>query len=335
MTFGGKMKKNYKYLMTILLLLGVLASCAYTQKISDQILTISDKVFPNGDFNSQVVKGDSAMESGNYGKAIAAYEEAGKLKPADWDLKLKLARAYELDGKLGQAFNVYQVIIDSSKGKNKSDKAIATAQANQSKLGFGKEPLVADAKPASAIRIYAKVAVAETLADSKRPIEISSKPEEIVVEKSAALIKPAPANLPAAKEKIVSPVIAEKPLQPDNVKPQENSDHEAIHAALEGWRLAWINQDWDGYVKHYGKSFKGDAKTRKAWLKQRKDKIKHGKSIKLELTNINIKNVEKDKFDVEFTQNYQSANYNDKGTKVLTFKHEKNLWIIIHETFKR
>lgn len=329
------MKKNYKYLIAILLLLSVLASCAYTQKISDQISTISDKVFPNGDFNSKVVKGDSAMESGNFGKAIAVYEEAAKLKPTDWDLKLKLAKAYELDGKLGQAFNIYQIIIDSSKGGNGSDKAIATAKVNQSKLGFGKEPLVLDPKPTSAISLDAKVAVAETLADSKRPIEVLTKSEVIAVEKSVAPIQPSPANLPAAPEKIVSSEVAEKLMQTGNVKPQQNPDHEAIHSALEGWRLAWINKDWDGYVKHYGKSFKGDAKTRKAWLKQRKDKIQHGKSIKLELSNIIIKNVKKDKFDVEFTQSYQSDSYNDKGTKVLTFKHEKNLWIIIQEKFKR
>lgn len=313
------MKKSYKYLMIISALLVVLASCSYTKEISE-------KFFPNGDFNTQVVKGDSAMEIGNFGKAIAAYEEAAKLKPNDWDLKLKQAKGYELDGKLAQAFNIYQVIIDSANGVDSSEKVIAIAKTNQAKLGFGKEPAAPDAKPASTITLDSKAAVAETIAEAKRPLEIPAnayKPADVAA---------APTPAPAPKAPVA--VAQEKAVAPEVAKPASNPEDTAILAAVEGWRSAWIDQNLDAYVDHYAQDFKGEAKTRKAWLAQRKSKISHGKSIKLELSNFNVKNVAKDTFDVEFTQNYQSASYNDKGTKTLRLKREKNRWVIVQESFK-
>ena len=340
------MKISYKYLITISAFLAVLASCSYTQKITD-------KFFPNGEFNTQVVKADAAMESGDFGKAIAAYEEAAKLHPTDWDVKLKQAKAYERDGNLAQAFNIYQIIIDSANGKDSSAKAIDIAKANQIKLGFSKEPVIADVKPASAINLDTKAAVAETLAEVKRPLiadpskpadpapasaviankaPIAAAPKAALLEKPVvaappppAIEKAAPVTVPAAEK---APIASEKSLT------SNNPDEAAILAAVEGWRAAWIAQNLDSYIEHYSKNFKGDTKNRKAWIAQRKAKITHGKSIKLELTNFNVKKVNKDTFDVEFSQHYQSASYKDNGIKTLRLEREKNRWIIINESFK-
>jgi Flp pilus assembly protein TadD len=75
-----------------------LASCTYTTKLGDKLL-------PDSEYNTLVVKADAAMQDGEWIKAADFYEKAGLLKPENWDLKLKEATAYQKAGKLAQAFN--------------------------------------------------------------------------------------------------------------------------------------------------------------------------------------------------------------------------------------
>ena len=105
------MNKYYKELVLVVVLSLAIAGCAWTEKITNQV---KSQFFHDSEFNTLVVKADADMEKGNWNAAIPNYEHAAELKPLDWDLRLKQAKAYERAGKLAQAFNVYQLIISQS-----------------------------------------------------------------------------------------------------------------------------------------------------------------------------------------------------------------------------
>jgi tetratricopeptide (TPR) repeat protein len=101
--------------------------------------TINQKYFPDAEFNTLIVSADAAMGRADWAKAISAYEEGIALKPKNTDIKLKLANAYERDGKLAQAFNTYQLILDDSQSTAETLKLV---KSKQDKLGFKKDPIV-------------------------------------------------------------------------------------------------------------------------------------------------------------------------------------------------
>ena len=284
-----------------------LASCGITDKINK-------KYFPDGDFNSLVVKGDAAMDRADWDKAIAAYEEASSMKPQDGAVKLKQANAYERDGKLAQAFNLYQIILDSPQY---ADEVFKTAKARQAKLGFKPEPLV----PIKAQEI-APVAVPE------KKLELDKK-----VEKFEDKPKPAELVIPPAKDVKDVPTV-EAPVAPVSKQVNMAQMQTEVQTFLNSWRDAWASKNLNRYYDHYVVAFAGDAKNTAAWRAQRKFKIMVNKTIVVNLDDVVLTSIAHDQAEVTFTQHYQAGAYQDKGKKTLKLQKTDGRWQIVQESFK-
>ncbi len=278
-----------------------LASCGITDKINK-------KYFPDGEFNSLVVKGDAAMDRADWDKAIAAYEEAASIKPQDGGVKLKQANAYERDGKLAQAFNLYQIILDSPQY---GDEVFKTAKARQAKLGFKPEPVV----------------------PVKAPEIIPPPVPENKIEKFEDKPKPAELVIPPAKDVKDVPTV-EAPVAPVIKQVNMAQMQTEVQAFLNSWRDAWASKNLNRYYDHYVVTFAGDSKNTAAWRAQRKFKIMVNKTIVVNLDDVVLTSIANDQAEVSFTQHYQAGAYQDKGKKTLKLQKTDGRWQIVQESFK-
>ena len=171
--------KLHSLIKLILLCFAInLAACSYATKLGDKFL-------PDSEYNTLVVQANAAMHDAEWAKAAALYEKAGQLKSIDWSIKLKQAQAYRNDGKLAQAFNTYQIIIDAEKMANAPDDAtLKTAKETQAKLGFKNEPAITqveasrDNTPVVLEPQAQEPSVQEVVADTPVPPVASLKSEQ-------------------------------------------------------------------------------------------------------------------------------------------------------------
>ena len=279
-----------------------LASCTYTTKLADQLL-------PDADYHTLVVKADAAMHDGQWAKAAEFYEKAGQLKPNDWDIKLKQAKAYRNDGKLAQAFNTLQIIIDAKGGMSDSkDSILQSAKESQIKLGFNNEATVTQVEE-----------VNQSQASSDQ-----SQVEEGVIQEAIEDIPPIPEQSLTVDEVIQNP---------EQVESFVVAEDKGILDEVNAWADAWADKRLDAYFAHYVDGFSGEMANPKAWQLSRKNKILHSKQIKITLSEIKINNLESS-VEVVFKQNYESGSYQDVGRKTLEMIKVKGRWLIMKELFK-
>ena len=295
--------KLYPLVKVILLCFVIaLTSCTYTTKLGD-------KLIPDSEYNALVVKADAAMQDGQWVKAADLYEKAGQLKPENWDLKLKQAQAYQNDGKLAQAFNTYQIIIDAKSSVNDAkDSILESAKASQKKLGFKNEAAVTQVEEEQAL----KEAVDEV------PVE-EALTQEVIED-----IPPIPEQSLTVDEVIQSP---------EQVESFVASEDKLILDEVNAWAEAWSAKRLGAYFTHYVDGFAGDMVNAKAWQVSRKNKILHSKQIKVSLSELKINNLESS-VEVVFKQSYESGTYQDVGRKTLEMIKVKGRWLIKKELFK-
>lgn len=295
--------KLYPLVKVILLCFVIaLTSCTYTTKLGD-------KLIPDSEYNALVVKADAAMQDGQWVKAADLYEKAGQLKPENWDLKLKQAQAYQNDGKLAQAFNTYQIIIEAKSSVNDAkDLILESAKASQKKLGFKNEAAVTQVEEGQAL----KEAVDEV------PVE-EALTQEVIED-----IPPIPEQSLTVDEVIQSP---------EQVESFVASEDKLILNEVNAWAEAWSAKRLGTYFTHYVDGFAGDMVNAKAWQLSRKNKILHSKQIKVSLSELKINNLESS-VEVVFKQSYESGTYQDVGRKTLEMIKVKGRWLIKKELFK-
>lgn len=275
-------------------------------------LTSCASLLPNSDFNTALVAGDAAMESADWEKAATKYEEASALQPDNLDVKLKQAMAYQRGGKLAKAYNLYQIIIDSGKGKGDIE-AVKTAKMNQAKFGFdaknSKDNADADAKDAGA----------------QEPVSFYASNPTVAVEEPGTTT---PLALPEPLAVTEQPAPEKQTVPADDVKA-------LLLVKVNDWAKAWQGKDLNSYYAHYTNDFAGEFADNKAWRNARAKKIKAGKTLKVEVADIEVLSADANSAKVSFTQNYQSNLYKDTGKKTMELKLVDGRWLITNEQFTK
>ncbi len=303
--------------MMLLCLSISLAACTYTTQLGEKFL-------PDSEYNTLLVKADSAMHDGEWAKAAAFYEKAVQLKPGNWDLKLKQAQAYRNDGKLSQAYNAYQMIIDAKTASPyANDITLKTAKENQAKLGFKVEPIVSVPATSSTVSPEAPKATEPEMAEShEQTLNAAAKPQEAKAEPEAIPAKP-----------LASTTLVEEGQHPLASKPDVNQS-KLVMDEVAAWAKAWASKNVDIYFAHYVDGFAGEYGNSTAWQKSRKAKILKSKPIKISFSDIQINNISAELVEVTFKQTYQSGGYQDVGSKTLEMTKVKDRWLITKELFK-
>lgn len=330
----------FQTFLKVILLASILSGCAYTEKLSSQLL-------PNSEFNSLIVEGDAAMENADWAKASAKYEQAAQLKPRDLDVKMKQAMAFQRAGKLARAHNVYQQVIDEGQNSGSKDaKVVRLAKANQEKFGFkasskeaevvAKDEVVATVKePEPVAKDEVAVQTLESVAQSAPVAIVDPLPvlatvqEETPASSPTPTVEPQPSAAPAE-----SAIATTEPTPQADAKASDNAVAE-IKLKISNWTSDWQSKHLDAYYAHYVADFSGDAANAKAWRKERKSKILAAKNMRVMIDNLDIKLVDADNATTQFTQIYQSSAYQDKGEKTMQLKRVSGAWLIVGEKFAR
>lgn len=317
----------FQTFLKVILLASILSGCAYTEKLSSQLL-------PNSEFNALIVEGDAAMENADWAKASAKYEQAAQLKPRDLDVKMKQAMAFQRAGKLARAHNMYQQVIDEGQNSGSKDaKVVKLAKANQEKFGFKaspKEPEVV-AKDEVAVQTLEPVAQSAPIAIVEPLPIIAQAKDESAVSAPSPTAEPQPSAAPVLPEAAITTT----ELSPHaDAKASDNVVAE-IKLKISNWASDWQSKHIDAYYAHYVADFSGDAANAKAWRKERKSKILAAKNMRVMIDNLDIKLIDADNATAQFTQSYQSAGYQDKGEKTMQLKRVSGAWLIVGEQFAR
>ena len=102
---------------------------------------------------------------------------------------------------------------------------------------------------------------------------------------------------------------------------------------IQSWARAWEKKDISTYISFYSKEYKGTQNHRGAWEASRQHAFKKNKNISIKLSNIQTYLKEKNKVEVNFTQEYKSDGYTDTGIKELLVEKKGTDWKIINETW--
>lgn len=294
-----------------------LAACSYTTQLGEKFL-------PDSEYNALLVKADAAMHDGEWAKAAASYEKALQLKPSNWDLKLRQAQAYRNDGKLSQAYNAYQMIIDAKTASPyANDITLKTAKENQAKLGFKVEAIVSVPTASNTTSPEAPIATEPEMAEShEQTLVVEAKPQEAKAELEA---------IPA--EPLANASLVEEGQLLAASKPDVNQS-KLVMDEVTAWAKAWAGKNVDIYFAHYVDGFAGEFSNSTAWQKSRKAKILKSKQIKISFSDIQINNISAELVEVSFKQTYHSAGYQDVVSKTLEMNKVKGRWLITKELFK-
>lgn len=314
-------------------LLSVVSACSYTEKITQSIL-------PNSEFKTSVVEGDAAMEAADWSKAISRYQEAVKLNPEALDVRLKLGTAFQRNGKLANAYNEYQQVIQLAEAKGDSNNKVAQ-QARQLMAKSGFKPTTEEEMIPSPSELFALNAPTAKNVSDNASQDSTPSPESSKVEiPSVTVVDVGNQNRPDTTE------LTSRSVQVGSSKVEDVSgkhvpeaiDSATIQQAIEtrilAWKQAWESQNVSSYWSFYTTSFKGDMASHESWKKQRKQKIQSAKSLRVSIEALKFEEVSTQRVSVKFKQQYQAGHYSDSGTKTMIWLLVNGQWLIAEESFK-
>ena len=125
-----------------------------------------------------------------------------------------------------------------------------------------------------------------------------------------------------------SAVLQNKPGQaPSSIKQDD-----LVMARLLAWSSAWSSKSLNGYFEFYSEAFRPAKISREAWRTQRTQRLEVKDSIKVTLTDIQVKAVGADQMETRFQQRHESGSRVDLGEKVLLWQQVGDDWFIVSES---
>ena len=121
---------------------------------------------------------------------------------------------------------------------------------------------------------------------------------------------------------------AAEPLPADVAESKQN-----IAESIESWTNDWMSRDADRYLSHYSDKFTpGKDEPLARWIERKKKILSNAASIKLKLSNLDIKLDSDNKLATAiFKQEYESSNFRDISKKTLHLEQNKGRWLILKE----
>ncbi|MBZ4643479.1 MAG: hypothetical protein JG767_1088 [Deferribacteraceae bacterium] len=107
-----------------------------------------------------------------------------------------------------------------------------------------------------------------------------------------------------------------------------------IEEFINAWSLAWQSKNIDKYKSFYGNSFYSSGMDLENWLKDKDEKFKKYDFIKIEIDNLQIKNISPNETTIYFRQKFAADKYSDTGIKELILKGCPGDFKIISETWR-
>lgn len=252
---------------------------------------------------------------------VESYEEARVHRP---DLKLKPIQSHI---ETAQKFLRIPDLPNFSDQPSKGKKTKTSSSNVPAAFGFDCSRLEDAKKQSKCFDDFSKtLAKREAQALAKREAQ-SLKPKYAVTQK---VVTPKKEKKLTALQKVTKTL----KVAPVKVAKKLSSTTETLPKTyVQSWASAWEKKDISTYISFYSKEYKGTQKQRGAWEASRQHAFKNNKNISIKLSNIQTHQKEKNKVEVNFTQEYKSDGYTDTGVKELLLEKKGTDWKIVNETW--
>ncbi len=149
---------------------------------------------------------------------------------------------------------------------------------------------------------------------------------------AASASSAAPAAAPNAKERASENKSNTRAEKTPAANTEEAELIQAATQALQLWAQAWEKKDMDRYLKSYVPGFTpNDGKSHAEWVKDRQDRILSKGQIKIQISQVDAKLVNKNTIKLRYRQNYQSDKLKVSSVKVIEMKWQDQRWLITSE----
>ncbi|MBS0598035.1 MAG: tetratricopeptide repeat protein [Comamonadaceae bacterium] len=200
------------------------------------------------------------------------------------------------------------------------------------------------AKAANAARTPAPAAAPAPVVAAAPAAMVAASPTPAAKPAPAPALAPAPTPAPAPATAPVAAAPAAVPAHPPAAahtaaaapaapKAASTSGAEKdVAKAVHAWATAWEGQDMNGYLGAYAKSFKPQNQaSRAAWEKERRERIVGRSKINVGISELRVQ-VDGDKAQARFRQQYSSGGLNVSSRKTLEMVNQGGHWSIVRET---
>ena len=127
-------------------------------------------------------------------------------------------------------------------------------------------------------------------------------------------------------------IVQPPPVATAQPQPVAKADPVAeVLKSVQAWSAAWSARNVRGYLSAYTPDYKPQGMSRKAWEKQRLERIGKPRVIEVELSEVNVSVQDDSHATVTFAQRYRSDLYRDNTRKTLQLKKVGDAWLIVSE----
>lgn len=319
----------------------------------------------------QQLKLNSAQQNTNskkFNKALKLVDSVLEKHPEQLTARFIRARALSGLGKLGEAVNDYQLILESTTNIKRFIPEIynnlATLYAKQGKLDLAIQTLkqgiatneqyktlydnlsavyveMARGAYSKALKlgVQAKSVQLKTLQLSSLQQASLSQQPKVINSSGITHLNKLPEPLSKVKPNTVAvsaeqprPVVAPVPIvKPASQTPKINKDE--VITALNRWAAAWSAQSVDLYLSFYGKDFKPVNLSKKVWAVQRRIRLSKPRWVSVRLKDFDVQQAvaQNNTAIVQLVQDYRADNYHDKTQKQFVMQRTADGWRILSE----
>ncbi len=122
------------------------------------------------------------------------------------------------------------------------------------------------------------------------------------------------------------------PSEPSTTTEASTDNLPGVRQAVESWRRAWSARDMKSYLSSYIPGYTPNGRmTHEQWIEERKARIETRKHIDIELSDLHIRQIQKDKVAVRFVQHYRSDIQKSQTRKELVLILQGDRWLIASE----
>jgi len=131
----------------------------------------------------------------------------------------------------------------------------------------------------------------------------------------------------------IAPAVAQQqPVATTQPQPVAKADPVAdVLKSVQAWSTAWSAKNARGYLAAYTPDYQPQGMSRKAWEKQRLERISKPKVIEVELSEVSVSVQDDSHASASFAQRYRSDFYRDSTRKTLQLKKVGDVWLIDSE----
>lgn len=284
------------------------------------------------DAQTRFMKGLILTEQNKNAEAIKTFTALTKDFPGLPEPYNNLAVLYAAQGKYDEAKNALQMAIRTNPSYATAQENLGDIYAKMATAAYDKA-LQLDTHNTSAQTKLSMIR--ELFSNNGKPVLMAKAGDD--KKQNTVIDTPASKPIPVPKPVVPPPVKTEtppKPIEKEQVAaPKEkNPNSAAVTEAVEVWAKAWSKRDVDAYLAAYSPKFKPSGnESHAAWEKSRRERVTAPKKIAVELSDLQIKELDPKHYQASFRQSYRSDTFSSRTHKVLELVQSGHNWLIIEE----